>query len=158
MKTKYSECKNVINIEKKWPHQQLLWIVCVCVCILRACAYMFMSLLILWFCYVLCSADIYRLDWQTSGVMMLGKTKEKAMILEHQIQNGFVTKEYVCRVQGEFPLWVLLLNKHGNLEFFYLGSWIWKSPAMNNRHYICRVVRTMNRIYLSFTLSYTCSM
>lgn len=53
---------------------------------------------------MLCSADIYRLDWQTSGVMMLGKTKEKAMILEHQIQNGFVTKEYVCRVQGEFPL------------------------------------------------------
>lgn len=46
---------------------------------------------------------IHRLDRLTSGVLMFGRTQDKARILECQIRNREVKKEYVCRVEGKFP-------------------------------------------------------
>ncbi|XP_005109891.1 RNA pseudouridylate synthase domain-containing protein 2 [Aplysia californica] len=47
--------------------------------------------------------NIYRLDRLTSGVLMLGKTPEYTKVLEDQVANRVVEKEYVCRVVGKFP-------------------------------------------------------
>lgn len=46
---------------------------------------------------------IHRLDRLTSGVLMFGRTVKKALELEEQIRNRKVHKEYVCRVEGDFP-------------------------------------------------------
>ncbi|XP_034234906.1 RNA pseudouridylate synthase domain-containing protein 2-like [Thrips palmi] len=46
---------------------------------------------------------IHRLDRLTSGVLMFGRTVRKALELEEQIRNRLVHKEYVCRVEGDFP-------------------------------------------------------
>ena len=46
---------------------------------------------------------IHRLDRLTSGVLMFGKTAEKAHEMEQQIRSRNVRKVYVCRVEGEFP-------------------------------------------------------
>ena len=46
---------------------------------------------------------IHRLDRLTSGVLMFGKTAEKAHEMEQQIRSRTVRKVYVCRVEGEFP-------------------------------------------------------
>ncbi|OAD60861.1 RNA pseudouridylate synthase domain-containing protein 2 [Eufriesea mexicana] len=52
---------------------------------------------------------IHRLDRLTSGILLFGRTPKKARQMEHQIRNrqvSFVTvvhKQYVCRVEGEFP-------------------------------------------------------
>ncbi|XP_066903117.1 pseudouridylate synthase RPUSD2 isoform X1 [Halyomorpha halys] len=46
---------------------------------------------------------IHRLDRLTSGLLLFGRTPKKARQMEHQIRNRLVQKEYVCRVDGEFP-------------------------------------------------------
>ncbi|XP_046735586.1 RNA pseudouridylate synthase domain-containing protein 2-like isoform X2 [Diprion similis] len=46
---------------------------------------------------------IHRLDRLTSGILLFGRTPKKARQMEHQIRNRQVHKEYVCRVDGEFP-------------------------------------------------------
>ncbi|XP_050431168.1 pseudouridylate synthase RPUSD2-like isoform X2 [Adelges cooleyi] len=46
---------------------------------------------------------IHRLDRLTSGVLMFGRTQSMAQKLEEQIRNRVVEKQYVCRVEGEFP-------------------------------------------------------
>lgn len=46
---------------------------------------------------------IHRLDRLTSGVLMFGRTVRKALELEEHIRNRLVHKEYVCRVEGDFP-------------------------------------------------------
>uniref|UniRef100_A0A1B6C5M5 Pseudouridylate synthase RPUSD2 n=2 Tax=Clastoptera arizonana TaxID=38151 RepID=A0A1B6C5M5_9HEMI len=46
---------------------------------------------------------IHRLDRLTSGLLLFGRTPKKARQMEHQIRNRQVQKEYVCRVEGEFP-------------------------------------------------------
>ncbi|XP_023340108.1 RNA pseudouridylate synthase domain-containing protein 2 isoform X2 [Eurytemora carolleeae] len=46
---------------------------------------------------------IHRLDRLTSGLLMFGRNPKKARELEQQIRNRQVMKEYVCRVDGEFP-------------------------------------------------------
>ncbi|XP_037071799.1 RNA pseudouridylate synthase domain-containing protein 2-like [Pollicipes pollicipes] len=46
---------------------------------------------------------IHRLDRLTSGLLMFGRTPAKARDMEQQIRTRQVTKEYVCRVEGEFP-------------------------------------------------------
>ena len=46
---------------------------------------------------------IHRLDRLTSGILMFGKTTEKAHEMEQQIRSRNVRKVYVCRVEGEFP-------------------------------------------------------
>ncbi|XP_021913301.1 uncharacterized protein C18B11.02c-like isoform X3 [Zootermopsis nevadensis] len=46
---------------------------------------------------------IHRLDRLTSGLLLFGRTPKKARSMEHQIRNRQVQKEYVCRVEGEFP-------------------------------------------------------
>ncbi|GFS21143.1 pseudouridine synthase [Elysia marginata] len=47
--------------------------------------------------------NIYRLDRLTSGVLMLAKTTKATKMLEDQVANRQVQKEYVCRVAGKFP-------------------------------------------------------
>ncbi|XP_032668579.1 RNA pseudouridylate synthase domain-containing protein 2-like isoform X4 [Odontomachus brunneus] len=46
---------------------------------------------------------IHRLDRLTSGILLFGRTPKKARQMEHQIRNRQVHKQYVCRVEGEFP-------------------------------------------------------
>uniref|UniRef100_A0A0P5H1X9 Pseudouridylate synthase RPUSD2 n=1 Tax=Daphnia magna TaxID=35525 RepID=A0A0P5H1X9_9CRUS len=46
---------------------------------------------------------IHRLDRLTSGLLMFGRNQEKARQMEVQIRTRLVSKEYVCRVGGEFP-------------------------------------------------------
>lgn len=46
---------------------------------------------------------IHRTDRLTSGVLMFARTLSKAQELERQVRNREIEKEYVCRVQGEFP-------------------------------------------------------
>nr|XP_033334779.1 RNA pseudouridylate synthase domain-containing protein 2-like isoform X1 [Megalopta genalis] len=46
---------------------------------------------------------IHRLDRLTSGILLFGRTPKKARQMEQQIRNRQVHKQYVCRVEGEFP-------------------------------------------------------
>lgn len=46
---------------------------------------------------------IHRLDRLTSGLLLFGRTPKKARQMEHQIRNRQVQKEYICRVEGNFP-------------------------------------------------------
>lgn len=46
---------------------------------------------------------IHRLDRLTSGLLLFGRTVKKARQLEHEIRSRLVSKEYVCRVEGQFP-------------------------------------------------------
>lgn len=46
---------------------------------------------------------IHRLDRLTSGLLLFGRSPKKARQMEHQIRNRQVQKEYVCRVDGQFP-------------------------------------------------------
>ncbi|XP_028409988.1 RNA pseudouridylate synthase domain-containing protein 2-like [Dendronephthya gigantea] len=46
---------------------------------------------------------IHRIDRLTSGIVMFAKSKEKAQQLEKQLREHELQKEYVCKVQGEFP-------------------------------------------------------
>ena len=48
----------------------------------------------------------YRLDRLTSGLLLFGRNPKKAREMEQQIRTRQVQKEYVCRVEGEFPTWV----------------------------------------------------
>jgi len=46
---------------------------------------------------------IHRLDRLTSGILLFGRNPKKARQMEYQIRNRQVQKQYVCRVDGEFP-------------------------------------------------------
>ncbi|XP_043554237.1 RNA pseudouridylate synthase domain-containing protein 2 [Chiloscyllium plagiosum] len=46
---------------------------------------------------------IHRLDRLASGVLMFAKTVEVSKKMDQQVRERQVEKEYVCRVQGEFP-------------------------------------------------------
>jgi RluA family pseudouridine synthase len=47
--------------------------------------------------------SIYRLDRLTSGVVIFCKTEAKTKEMMNQIKHRLVEKEYVCRVDGQFP-------------------------------------------------------
>ena len=47
---------------------------------------------------------IHRLDRLTSGLLMFGRNPAKAREMETQIRTRQVRKEYVARVEGEFPM------------------------------------------------------
>ena len=51
-------------------------------------------------CIVYCG----RLDRLTSGLLMFGRNPAKAREMETQIRTRQVRKEYVARVEGEFPM------------------------------------------------------
>ena len=46
---------------------------------------------------------IHRLDRLTSGLLLFGRNPRKAREMEQQIRTRQVHKQYVCRVEGEFP-------------------------------------------------------
>ncbi|XP_071447087.1 pseudouridylate synthase RPUSD2-like [Hetaerina americana] len=46
---------------------------------------------------------IHRLDRLTSGILLFGRNSQRTKLMEQQIRNRQVRKEYVCRVEGEFP-------------------------------------------------------
>lgn len=50
-----------------------------------------------------CCTAIYRLDRLTSGLLFFAKTEPKTKELMDNIRNREMSKEYVCRVDGEFP-------------------------------------------------------
>ena len=47
---------------------------------------------------------IHRIDRLTSGLLLIGRTPQKAHEMEQQIQSRNVRKVYVCRVEGKFPI------------------------------------------------------
>nr|XP_058964070.1 pseudouridylate synthase RPUSD2-like isoform X2 [Pocillopora verrucosa] len=46
---------------------------------------------------------IHRIDRLTSGILMFARTLSKAQELESQVRDRQIEKEYISRVQGEFP-------------------------------------------------------
>lgn len=46
---------------------------------------------------------VHRLDRLTSGLLLSARSPDKARQMINQIKNKLVSKEYVCRVEGEFP-------------------------------------------------------
>ncbi|EDV26051.1 uncharacterized protein TRIADDRAFT_1807, partial [Trichoplax adhaerens] len=46
---------------------------------------------------------IHRLDRLTSGILIFARTLQKAQELEKQVRDRQIEKQYVCRVDGEFP-------------------------------------------------------
>ncbi|XP_022685653.1 RNA pseudouridylate synthase domain-containing protein 2-like isoform X1 [Varroa jacobsoni] len=47
---------------------------------------------------------IHRLDRLTSGILMFAKSLERSQFMSSQIRSLAVQKEYLCRVEGEFPV------------------------------------------------------
>ncbi|CAO3580822.1 unnamed protein product [Absidia cylindrospora] len=47
---------------------------------------------------------INRLDRLTSGLMMIGLNANKARSIQQEMLSGSIEKEYLCRVDGEFPI------------------------------------------------------
>lgn len=54
---------------------------------------------------------IHRLDRPTSGVLMFAKNAEKAKILSKNSADREVKKEYLCRVEGDFPEEEMTVNQ-----------------------------------------------
>lgn len=52
-----------------------------------------------------------RLDRLTSGLMFLGKTAKAAEEMVEQIKNREVSKQYIAKVVGEFPLGNIIIDK-----------------------------------------------
>ena len=52
-----------------------------------------------------------RLDRLTSGLMFLGKTAKAAENMVDQIRNREVTKQYIAKVVGEFPIEEIVVDK-----------------------------------------------
>jgi len=44
-----------------------------------------------------------RLDRLTSGILIFAKTKSACQRLQRELKNNLISKEYICRVLGEFP-------------------------------------------------------
>lgn len=57
----------------------------------------------------LCS--VHRLDRLTSGLVIFGKSPEKARALHEQMQAHTITKEYLCCVAGNFPDGTIVCSK-----------------------------------------------
>ena len=53
-------------------------------------------------------AGVHRLDRVTSGVLIFAKTQKKADELRSLISSRQVEKEYLCRVEGEFPRYFII--------------------------------------------------
>ncbi|XP_067635153.1 pseudouridylate synthase RPUSD2-like [Eurosta solidaginis] len=64
---------------------------------------------------------IHRLDRLTSGLLLFGRTPEKARILEQHIRNREVEKEYICRVEGDFPEEVIVCDKPIEVISYKIG-------------------------------------
>lgn len=54
---------------------------------------------------------IHRLDRLTSGLLIFGRSLKKAQKLMEQVRNRELSKDYVCRVEGEFPDEVIECNE-----------------------------------------------
>ncbi|XP_016964535.1 pseudouridylate synthase RPUSD2 isoform X2 [Drosophila biarmipes] len=64
---------------------------------------------------------IHRLDRLTSGLLLFGRTAEKARELELQIRTRQVQKEYVCRVEGRFPDGIVECNEKIDVVSYKIG-------------------------------------
>ncbi|KAL7738930.1 hypothetical protein ACLKA6_016931 [Drosophila palustris] len=64
---------------------------------------------------------IHRLDRLTSGLLLFGRTSEKARQLEQQIRNRQVQKEYVCCVEGDFPDGIIECNEPIEVVSYKIG-------------------------------------
>ncbi|KAH8350676.1 hypothetical protein KR084_000901 [Drosophila pseudotakahashii] len=64
---------------------------------------------------------IHRLDRLTSGLLLFGRTAEKARALELQIRTRQVQKEYVCRVEGRFPDGIVECNEKIDVVSYKIG-------------------------------------
>ncbi|VVC36908.1 Pseudouridine synthase, catalytic domain,Pseudouridine synthase, RluC/RluD, conserved [Cinara cedri] len=64
---------------------------------------------------------IHRLDRLTSGLLMFGRTPRYARIMEAQIRNRQVNKQYVCRVEGKFPEQTIECNQPIEVVSYKIG-------------------------------------
>ncbi|XP_074646356.1 uncharacterized protein LOC141902498 [Tubulanus polymorphus] len=54
---------------------------------------------------------IYRLDRLTSGVLVFGRSHKRSLEMEKHVIERKVEKDYVCRVEGEFPSGQIICNE-----------------------------------------------
>ncbi|XP_037814086.1 RNA pseudouridylate synthase domain-containing protein 2-like isoform X4 [Lucilia sericata] len=64
---------------------------------------------------------IHRLDRLTSGLLLFGRSPKKARQMEHQIRNRQVQKEYICRVEGDFPEGIIECNEPIEVVSYKIG-------------------------------------
>ncbi|XP_046802033.1 RNA pseudouridylate synthase domain-containing protein 2-like isoform X3 [Lucilia cuprina] len=64
---------------------------------------------------------IHRLDRLTSGLLLFGRSPKKARQMEHQIRNRQVQKEYICRVEGDFPDGIIECNEPIEVVSYKIG-------------------------------------
>lgn len=64
---------------------------------------------------------IHRLDRLTSGLLLFGRTPKRARLMEQQIRNRQVQKEYVCRVDGRFPSEVIECSEPIEVVSYKIG-------------------------------------
>ena len=57
---------------------------------------------------IICLLVLYRLDRLTSGLVILPRNLITSQKMEQQLRDKLVAKEYICRVEGEFPRFVSL--------------------------------------------------
>ncbi|XP_047466593.1 RNA pseudouridylate synthase domain-containing protein 2 [Mugil cephalus] len=64
---------------------------------------------------------VHRLDRLTSGVLLFARTLEKSQKLDQLVRDRQVEKEYVCRVDGEFPEGELICEEPILVVSFKIG-------------------------------------
>lgn len=64
---------------------------------------------------------MHRLDRLTSGLLLFGRNVQKARQTEQQIRTRLVQKEYVCRVDGEFPDGLIESNEPIEVVSYKIG-------------------------------------
>ena len=55
-------------------------------------------------------AAVNRLDRLTSGLMILALSAKRSQHMAREFRDGMMKKEYIARVKGEFPEWVILFR------------------------------------------------
>nr|CAD7458501.1 unnamed protein product [Timema tahoe] len=64
---------------------------------------------------------LHRIDRLTSGVLLFGRTSERARTIEQQIRDRQVQKEYICCVEGDFPDGIVECNEAIEVVSFKIG-------------------------------------
>ncbi|XP_038142123.1 RNA pseudouridylate synthase domain-containing protein 2 [Cyprinodon tularosa] len=64
---------------------------------------------------------VHRLDRLTSGVLLFARTLEKSKKLDQMVRDRQLEKEYVCRVEGEFPEGELICEEPILVVSFKIG-------------------------------------
>ena len=64
---------------------------------------------------------LHRLDRLTSGLLMFAKTKERAVYMDNLFKERSLQKQYLCRVEGEFPDGEIVVDKPIEVWSYKIG-------------------------------------